>query len=371
MPACARNDALALIESLHMRRQHWALYCNINLVAHDTHVNTFTEVQNHILMDVVHVTKSMGLQRMVAKEALVKERKDRRFAHKIFRTLTTAASFSSDEAEAAISKVCGFMKDVVTPSVGKIFTRQVETAFVCLRNADSKWWLCTNQECSLCADDMTSIQKEAIRRTPNVMIFHMILRRGDCNDQEQQYESLGQEWDEVHNSIPTTKYTRIITAEEVRPGEFLFVCSCGFDFRYQGTCRHISLLILHASNMICAGCEIGNIALRNTAAFAACRDEKVIRRAPGDWKGIHCAHVTEIALALQIFLTTMSTITTMTTPTTMKGRVFVRVLANMHKGHNGDKCVMLNCKRFKITIIVSKPSCYLVTRKNSLNVLQR
>ena len=79
----------------------------------------------------------------------------------------------------------------------------------------------------------------------------------------------------------------------------------------------------------------------------------------------------EIALALLIFLTTMSTITTMTTPTTMEGRVFVRVLANMHKGHNGGKCVMLNCKRFKITIIVSKPSCYLVTRKNSLNVLER
>jgi hypothetical protein len=128
------------------------------------------------------------------------------------------------------------------------------------------------------------------------MIFHMILRRGDCNDEEQRYESLGQEWDEVHDCIPTTKYTRIITAEEVRPGEFLFVCSCGFDFRYQGTCRHISLLILHASNMICAGCEIGNIALRNTAAFAACRDEKLIRRAPGDWKGIHCAHVTEESL---------------------------------------------------------------------------
>ena len=53
------------------------------------------------------------------------------------------------------------------------------------------------------------------------MIFHMILRRGDCNDEEQRYESLGQEWDEVHDCIPTTKYTRIITAEEVRPGELM------------------------------------------------------------------------------------------------------------------------------------------------------
>ena len=94
----------------------------------------------------------------------------------------------------------------------------------------------------------------------------------------------------------TMKYTRIVTAEEVTPGEFLFVCSCGFDFRYQGTCRHLSLLLLHASNGECAGYEIGNIALRNTAAFAACRDEKLIKRTPCDWKGILCGHVTEESL---------------------------------------------------------------------------
>jgi hypothetical protein len=48
--------------------------------------------------------------------------------------------------------------------------------------------------------------------------------------------------------------------------------------------------------MNCAGCEIGNIALRHTAAFAACRDEKLILRSPCDWKGIICAHVTEECL---------------------------------------------------------------------------
>jgi hypothetical protein len=182
--------------------------------------------------------------------------------------------------------------------VGKIFTKQVEAAFMCLHNADSKWWLCTKKDCHLCGEDMTSIQKEAVRRTPTVLIFHMILRRGDDDGclQEPQYASLGEEWDALHESIPTMKYTRIITAEEVTPGNFLFVCSCGFDFRYQGTCRHLSLLLLHASNGECAGCEIGNIALRNTAAFAACRDEKLIKRTPCDWKGILCGHVTEESL---------------------------------------------------------------------------
>ena len=146
---------------------------------------------------------------------------------------------------------------------------------------------------------MTSIQREAVNRNSNVLIFHMILRRGDDQEQLQQqskYASLGEEWDALHESIPTMKYTRIITAEEVRPGEFLFMCSCGFDFRYQGTCRHISLMLLHASNNECAGCEIGNIALRNTAAFAACRDAKLIQRSPRDWKGILCGHVTEESL---------------------------------------------------------------------------
>ena len=146
---------------------------------------------------------------------------------------------------------------------------------------------------------MTDLQREAVRRNPNVMIFHMMLMHGESNDdddQERQYASLGEEWDTLHDSIPAMKYTRIVTAEEVRPGEYLFMCSCGFDFRYQGTCRHISLLLLHASNGECAGCEIGNIALRNTAAFAACRDAKLIQRSPGDWKGVHCSHVTEESL---------------------------------------------------------------------------
>jgi len=257
------------------------------------------EVQNHILMDVVHVSKSMGLQLMVSNEALVMERKDRRFAHKNFRTLTTATSYSADEADSSLRKVCGLMKDVMTPAVGKLFTSQVEVAFVCLRNADSKWWLCTTRDCHVCGDDMTSIQKEAVTRNANVLVFHMILRRGDDQEQcqqKQQYASLGEEWDALHESIPTMKYTRIITAEQVRPGEFLFVCSCGFDFRYQGICVHISLLLLHASNGECAGCEIGNIALRNTAAFAACRDAKLFLRSPCDWKGILCGHVTEESL---------------------------------------------------------------------------
>ena len=72
------------------------------------------------------------------------------------------------------------------------------------------------------------------------------------------------------------------------------MCSCGFDFRYQGTCRHISLLLLHASDTQYAGCDIENIALRNTAAYAACRDPKLIQVRL--WTGVRCSHVTEDSL---------------------------------------------------------------------------
>jgi hypothetical protein len=145
------------------------------------------------------------------------------------------------------------------------------------------------------------------------------------------------------------KYTRIITAEEVRPGEFLFVCSCGFDFRYQGTCRHLSLLLLHASNGECAGCEIGNIALRNTAAFAACRDDKLIKRTPCDWKGILCG-MTAVTLLKNLFeiahvtmvTTTKTTKTTTMTMTTMTFMNNEAVVAKFQKRPNGNKCVMRN-----------------------------
>jgi hypothetical protein len=56
------------------------------------------------------------------------------------------------------------------------------------------------------------------------------------------------------------------------------------------------MILLHASDKSCAGCECENIALRNTAAFAACNDVSFICRSANDWKGIMCSHVTEESL---------------------------------------------------------------------------
>ena len=246
-----------------MRREHWALVCNINLPAHDTRVNTFVEIQNACLMDVVKVSKSMGLQTMVASEAHMVDRRDRKFAHQSFRTLNTAHSKSKNDRD--ISKLCSQLQDLMTPKVGKKFTREVQIAYDCLQNVDSKWSICKNKNCKLCTDDMTKLQKDAIRASSSVLIFHIILHKGkDSNDIDtgHEYASLGPEWDDLHDSIPRMKYTRIVTAEKQENGKFLFMCSCGFDFRYQGTCKHISVLVLHASDGECAGCEIENIALR-------------------------------------------------------------------------------------------------------------
>ena len=293
MPVSARDEALALIENLHMRREHWALACNINLPAHDTRVNTFVEIQNACLMDVVQVSKSMGLQTMVCREAQVVDRRDRKFAHKNFRTLNTARSRPKNEL--VLSQVCSVMQDLMTTKVGKKFTREVEVALSCLENIDSKWSRCKGM-CKLCNEDMTDMQKLA---ACDALVFHMVLRKGtDCADIDNglKYNSLGQEWDDLHDSIPRMKYTRIITAQKTENGKWLFMCSCGFDFRYQGTCKHISTLLLHASDHQCAGCELENIALRNTAAFAACRDEALISRDAFDWKGVICGHVSEDSL---------------------------------------------------------------------------
>jgi len=56
------------------------------------------------------------------------------------------------------------------------------------------------------------------------------------------------------------------------------------------------MIILHASESSCAGCESENIALRNTAAFAACSDKSLIQRSANDWRGIMCSHVSEDSL---------------------------------------------------------------------------
>ncbi len=85
---------------------------------------------------------------------------------------------------------------------------------------------------------------------------HFPLKGNDCDDIEnghslQALVKIGTS--DLHDSIPRMKYTRIITAEKQTDGKFLFMCSCGFDFRYQGTCKHISMLLLHASDGECGG----------------------------------------------------------------------------------------------------------------------
>ena len=125
------------------------------------------------------------------------ERKDRRFAHKNFRTLTTAFSSSAEDANSALSKVTGLMKDLMTPRVGKLFVSQVETAYISLQSGSTRWSLCSTEGCLLCADTMTAEQLIAVNGKNNVLVFHMKMWRGDKEeDVGKKYASLGEEWDE-------------------------------------------------------------------------------------------------------------------------------------------------------------------------------
>jgi hypothetical protein len=296
MPPGARDGALELIENLHMRRQHWSLACTLDVAAHDTRTNTFVEVQNHVLMDVVHVRSNMTMQTMVTKESLVHSRKDRKFAHQNFRTLTTASSKTAEDASGILAKVCAFMHDVTTPEIGKLVTKQVSIAIECLENVETSWKLCSCLSCKVCLQYMTRTQKQALAASQPILVFHMNMELDKNDESMLRHSSLGPEWDELHATIPVVKYPRVITAQDVGDGKFLFICSCGFGARYQCVCRHIAMILLHASMNSCAGCERDNIALRNTAAFAACNDLSLIQRSANDWRGIICNHVTEDSL---------------------------------------------------------------------------
>jgi hypothetical protein len=146
---------------------------------------------------------------------------------------------------------------------------------------------------------MTDSQKRAVESGHPILVFHVEMRiaeEDDVDESKAKPASVGPEWDDLHSTIPVVKYTRVITAQDTGNGKFLFLCSCGFGFRYQGVCRHIAMILLHASNNSCAGCESENIALRNTAAFAACNDLSLIQRSANDWRGIMCGHVTRDSL---------------------------------------------------------------------------
>ncbi len=53
------------------------------------------------------------------------DRKNRKLAHRNFRTLTTASSKTAEDAKSVVAKVCSFMQNVATPAMGKFVTRQV------------------------------------------------------------------------------------------------------------------------------------------------------------------------------------------------------------------------------------------------------
>jgi hypothetical protein len=292
-----KNRPKELIDNLHMRRNHWSLVFSLDVAAHDTRTNTFVEVQNAVLMDHVHVRANMNMQTMVTKEALVMDRKDRKLAHQNFRTLITSASRTAEDAKGVVAKVCSFMQNVTTPEIGKLITKQVSIALACLENIETKWSLCTCVTCATCLQYVTAQQKRAVASDKPILVFHMEMRVLEEDDESKvQHTSLGPEWDELHSTIPVVKYPRIITAQDQGNGIFWFICSCGFGARYQCVCRHIAMMLLHASDNSCAGCECENIALRNTAAFAACNDVSLIHRRAHDWRGIMCSHVTEESL---------------------------------------------------------------------------
>ncbi len=134
------------------------------MMSERTWTNTFVEVQNHVLMDHVHVRANMTMQTMVTKEALIMDRKDRKFAHKNFRQLTTAASKTAEDAKSVVAKVCAFMQDVTTPEMGKLVTKQVSIAIECLENIETSWTLCScSDRCDVCLQYMTAEQKNLSR----------------------------------------------------------------------------------------------------------------------------------------------------------------------------------------------------------------
>ena len=281
-----------------MRRQHWSLVFSLDIAAHDTRTNTFIEVQNHVLMDHCHVRANMTMQTMVTRESLVMERKDRKLAYTNFRTLNTAASKTAEDAKSVVAKVCSFMQNVTTPEMGKLVTKQVSIAVACLENIETSWTLCSCINCDICHQYMTAEQKRAVASDKPILVFHMEMRMTEEDDSDEskvRHTSLGPEWDELHSKIPVVKYPRVITAQDQGNVTFLILCSCGFGTRYQCVCRHIAMILLHASENSCARCECEHIALRNTAAFAACNDVSLIRRSANDWRGIMCSHVTEDA----------------------------------------------------------------------------
>ena len=191
------------------------------------------------------------------------------------------------------------LQNVTTPEMGKLVTHQVSIAIACLDNIETSWTLCScGGMCDVCLQYMTDEQQLAVAGDKPILVFHMTMRMPEEEDDEckVQHSSLGPDWDQLHSTIPVVKYPRVITAQDQGNGKFLFLCSCGFGHRYQCVCRHIAMILLHASDKSCAGCECENIALRNTAAFAACNDVSLISRSANDWKGIMCSHVTEESL---------------------------------------------------------------------------
>jgi len=161
---------------------------------------------------------------MVAKEDLVQSRKDRKFAHQNFRTLTTAASKTVEDSRNVVNQARPFMQVRLNTKNGKLFTKQVSIAAACLYNVDTTWALCKDHRCKVCLQYMTAPPangqwKVAISHWSLHLETRMV-EQDDNDESKVKPASLGPEWDDLHSTIPVVKYTRVVTAQDAGNGKF-------------------------------------------------------------------------------------------------------------------------------------------------------
>jgi hypothetical protein len=249
-------------------------------------VNTFTEANFSVLTERVGVSATMTASTFVRREDLSQVSRLNKLAYAAHRDSTRAYSHVT---KTEWTKKLEVAESLMLPKPLAILKNQVLLGASCARSAETKMFVCTNDNCAICKKYLTKTQGKC--RNAGTVKVHILAFLDEGLTKKVRFSHLPADYVDLLRTAPRPKYWRVVTVTE-EPNGCRLLCSCGYGKRHMTCCLHVSMVIQMASNYTACGSEEEAIHIRHTNLYASMEDITKVERNHDDWQGVICSNVT-------------------------------------------------------------------------------
>jgi hypothetical protein len=180
-------------------------------------------------------------------------------------------------------------ESLMLPKPLSILKNQVLLGASCARSAETKIFVCTNDNCAICKKYLTKTQEKC--RNAGTVKVHILAFLDEGLTKKVRFSHLPADYVDLLRTAPRPKYWRVVTVNE-EPNGCRLLCSCGYGKRHMTCCLHVSMVIQMASNYTACGGEEEAIHVRHTNLYASMEDITKVERNHDDWQGVISSNVT-------------------------------------------------------------------------------